>query len=113
MSLEEALKANTAALIAMTAALAAGAGVSAAAAATTTPKPAKEKPAETPAGSKHTRTEMNALLTEYKDKTDSVEKVRALMGAKKMADVPDDQIDAVFEKATAALAKLAEEDDGV
>lgn len=109
MSLEEALKANTAALIAMTAALAAGAGT---AAATTTGKPAKEVKAEPTVTSTHTRSEMNALLTEYKDKT-SVEKVRELMGVKKMADVPDDQIDAVFKKATAALAKLAEEEDGV
>lgn len=127
MSLEQALAANTAALIAMTAALSAAGVVSAAstggAAAETPPgKPAgkaggKKEPAA-PKGA--SREDMVAALTEVKEKFGAAE-ARAIItevGAAKMAEIADGKVDAAFKLAKAKLEATDDEsgsgdDDGL
>lgn len=124
MSLEQALAANTAALEALTAALA-GAKVGGTAASTGTEKPATEKAAakpgrpakEKPAAPVRTREELAAVLTELKEKSGGTEAPRKLItsvgGVEKSKDIPDDKIDAVYEAVKAALVELEGEDDDV
>lgn len=119
MSLEQALADNTAAVIALTAALAKGAPVATAGASTdakaetkTTKPDAKTTKAtkETkPAAPKHSREEVTAAVSEVKEKFDT-ETARALFQqyAEKLKDVPDDKLDALYD---AAKEKLAEGDD--
>ena len=119
MSLEQALAANTAALEALTAALA-GAKVGGTAATTSTEKPATEKakpgrpPAKEKAAPVHTRDELSAALTELKEKTGSADAPREIIksvgGAEKSKDIADEKIDAVYDAVKAALVAL--EDDG-
>jgi hypothetical protein len=73
-----------------------------------TAKPAAKKPA-----SEHSKEEMVAALTELKD-TKGKDAAKAVIkdvgGVDKMADIPDDKIDAVYEAAKAAMTA---EDDGM
>lgn len=107
MSLEQALKENTEAMLALAAAL------KACGTATATPaKTAKEtKPAKEAKASEHTREEMQAALTTLKEKTDGPT-AKAIIkkhgGVEKMADIPDEKIDAVY---AAAVEALPPEDD--
>lgn len=106
MSIEQKIDALIAALEANTAALKAGGAAAPAAgkpAATSTTKTVKEtpKPAST-----NTREAMQALLKKVKeDKTadDAKAIIKDVGGVEKMADIPEDKIDAVFDAATAAL----------
>ena len=112
MSLEEALKANTAAVEALTAALAkSGAATSAPAA----EKPAKaDKPKADAYTPKHTKDEMTAVLNEVKEKfgTPVAKSIVTETGkAAKMAEITDPKlIDACYE---AAKAKLEEAENEV
>lgn len=124
MSLELALQENTAAMTALTAALAA-ANLGAAAAPAAEPKAekpaatakaektsraAKPAPKEEPA-SVHTREEMQAALSKLKEDQGAPAAkaiIKDVGGVDKMADIGEDKIDAVYDAATAAL----EGDDG-
>lgn len=106
MSIEQKIDALIAALEANTAALKAGGAAAPAAgkpAATSTTKTVKEtpKPAST-----NTREAMQALLKKVKEDKSSDEAkaiIASAGGVEKMADIPEDKIDAVFAAATAAL----------
>lgn len=107
MSLEEALKANTAALEANTAALLKSGG-SASAGSTKADKPAASeyKP-------KHSLEEMQAIMGKYKEKA-GIEKAREIVQekgkVKTMKEITDPKaIDAVYEAAEAALKALEED----
>lgn len=115
MSLEQALAANTAALEANTAALL---GSKAGAKTADTPAadaPAKKGPGRPKAEAKkneHTREELVAVLQEVKEKFD-IEATRALFAPiKKMAEIPESDIDAVYAKAKEKLAEEAAADEG-
>lgn len=103
MSLEQALAANTAAVEALTAALKAGGGTAGAAAGKTTTTKTKTETKVTP---KNSREEMQALLKKVKEEK-SADDAKAIIkdvgGVEKMADIPEDKIDAVFDAATTAL----------
>lgn len=118
MSLEQALALNTAALEANTAAILGKGGSTAKTESTgkaekgetatskTTGKTTTKKKA-----SEHTREDMQALLTELKEKKDTAAArtiINDVAGVKKMDEIPDDKIDAVV---AAAKEALAEEDD--
>lgn len=123
MSLEQALEANTAAMIALTAALQAGGAATKpgtpAAVATPTPtetpkkgpgRPASTKPAAAPAAPAITREQMVAAGTELNDKAGK-EVVREIYGPYvpekgKMSAVPDDKVGIVFKAFTAKLAEI-------
>lgn len=118
MSLEQLIAANTAALEANTAALlgkSTGGTKSAAAEGekTATAKPAtktKSKPA-----SEHTREEMQAALTELKEAVDAAAAKAVISnagGVAKMAEIPDDKIDAVYAAAKEAMAEAEGEGEG-
>lgn len=126
MSIEQAIAANTAALIAMTAAFTAGGGAVAAVGAvaadtkpaTTKPattKPATTKPATKPKGP--TREDMIAVLTKLKEQegSEAAKAIVAKTGAAKMAQIEDDQVENAFNWATAALAgeEVAGGDDDI
>lgn len=114
--LTAALEANTAALKAAGTAGSAGAAAPAAAPEKTT-RGKKNAEAEAPAkktGPTHTREEMVAALNDVKEKK-GLQDAKAIItdvgGVTKMADIPDEKIDAVFEKAKAVLG--ADEDEGM
>lgn len=126
MSLEQALAANTAALIAMTAALTAAGSVTTAStgtAATGETKAAagKGKANTTKAEPKGPSVEeMQAALNEVKEKFGAAEAksiITDVGGAKKMAEIPEAKIKAVFEAAKARLEATEEtttdENDGL
>lgn len=97
MSLEEKIAALTAAVEANTAALKAGGG-------------AKAGTGSSSPASKHTRAEMQAAMNELKEKKGAPEAkalIKEVGGVDKLADIPDDKIDACFD---AAKKKLAAED---
>lgn len=110
MSIEQKIEALIAALEANTAALKAGGAAAPAAgkpAATSTTKTVKEtaKPAST-----NTREAMQALLKKVKEEKsadDAKGIIKEVGGVEKMADIPEDKIDAVFDAATAALEEEA------
>ena len=119
MSLEQKIEALTAAIEANTAALlksgakpAAAANTDSedekpAAAAKKTTKPAKVE-------SEHTREEMQAALGELKEATDAATAKAVISkhgGVAKMAEIPDDKIDAVYEAAKKALEDAAGGED--
>lgn len=64
-----------------------------------------------PAKPKHSREEMEAALSKVKDKSDA-KTAKAIInevgGAQKMAEIPDDKIDAVFDAAEKKIAELEE-----
>lgn len=76
------------------------------------PKPAAKAAAKKPA-SEHTKEEMVAALTELRD-TKGKDAAKAVIkdvgGVEKMADIPDDKTDAVYEAAKAAMTA---DDDGM
>lgn len=125
MSLEQVIAENTAALIALRevmagakvavpAAAPAEAKAEKPAAAAKAEKPAKAKPApkeEAPA-SEHTREEMQAALSALKEAQGAPAAktvIKDVGGVDKMAEIPEDKIDAVYEAATAAM-ETADED---
>lgn len=107
MSLEQALIENTAAVKALTEAMKAGGGSAKASGKTDAPK------AE---GGKHTKEEMQAMVTKHKDKLGvpaTRELVKSNTGKDKMGEVDDPAaIDKLYNAAKAAL-EAAEKDDGV
>lgn len=112
MSIEKALADLTAAVEANTAAVLGKGGTAA-----TTDKPAKataDKPAKATTkkpASEHTREEMQAALAELKKEKGAPvakEVISEHGGVEKMAEIPDDKIDAVYEAAVAA--KEADDD---
>ena len=118
MSLEQALADNTAAVLALTAALAKGAPAATAGASTdakaetktaATGKTTKTAKDTKPAAPKHSREEVTAAVSEVKEKFDT-DTARGLFQqyAEKLKDVPDDKLDALYD---AAKEKLAEGDD--
>lgn len=112
MSLEEAIKANTAAVEALTAQLKAGGSAPAPAAAPAREKSAKgkeEKP--TAAKPKHSREEMVAAVVKVKDDFGKPE-AEALIkkyspDTGKIADVKDESIDALYDAAVARHEELS------
>ena len=110
MSLEEALKANTAAVEALTAALAKSGG--AAAPAPAPASAAKSKPAATEYTAKHTKDEMTAALNEVKERfgTPVAKSIVTETGkAAKMAEITDPKlIDACYEAAKKKLEEAEE-----
>ena len=101
---------------------AADAAPAAAPAAAAAPAPAAEKPAAAakktakPAKveSEHTREEMQAALGELKEATDAATAKAVISkhgGVAKMAEIPDDKIDAVYEAAKKALEDAAGGED--
>lgn len=102
MSIEAEIKALREAIEANTAAVKAAGGTAATSSKGTASKPAKE----TPAGPKNTREAMAALLKQVKAKFDE-DTAKGIIadvgGVPKMAEIPDDKIDAVFDAATAKL----------
>lgn len=119
MSIEKALADLTAALEANTAALKAAGSAGAAAPAAApekTPRGKKNTEAEAPAkktGPTHTREEMVAALNDVKEKKglqDAKSIITDVGGVTKMADIPDDKIDAVYEKAKSVLGAAEEEE---
>lgn len=107
MSIEQKIEALTAALEANTAALKAAGGTTAAtkpaAAAKTVKEPAKP-------ACVNTREAMQALLKKVKEEKsadDAKGIIKEVGGVEKMADIPEDKIDAVFDAATAALEEEA------
>lgn len=120
MSLEQKIEALTAAIEANTAALLKSGGKPAAAAKTDSDdaeKPAAAakktaKPAKVE--SEHTREEMQAALGELKEATDAATAKAVISkhgGVAKMAEIPDDKIDAVYEAAKKALEDAAGGED--
>lgn len=114
MSLEEAIKANTAAVEALTAQLKAGGSAPAPAAA---PAPAKEKSTKVKEGAaaaakpKHSREEMVAAVVKVKDDFGKPE-AEALIkkyspDTGKIADVKDESIDALYDAAVARHEELS------
>lgn len=109
MSLEEALKENTAAVLALTAAMKSGGGAS-----TGSSKPAADAgKTATEYKAKHSVEEMQAVMTKYKDKA-GMEKAKAIINdigkVKTMKEVTDPKaVDAVYEAAEKALKALEEE----
>lgn len=108
MSLEDALKANTAALEANTAALLKSGG-SASAGSTK----AADKPAASEYKAKHSLEEMQAIMGKYKEKA-GIEKAREIVQekgkVKTMKEITDPKaIDAVYDAAEAALKALEED----
>lgn len=122
MSIEKLIEANTAAMIALTAALTAAGTVTAASTGTastgdtaSTDKPAtgagKGKGKGAAAAPKVSVEEMQAAVNEVKEKFGTAEAksiIETAGGVKKMADIPEAKIEAVFK---AAKAKLEEGDD--
>jgi hypothetical protein len=109
MSLEEALKANTAAVEALTAALLKSGGTAGASSTKTEKK--TEAAAYTP---KHSKEKMTATMNEVKTKFDTATAkalIKEFGGADKLADVTD--LKAIDALTDAGIAKLAEkkEDD--
>lgn len=126
MSIEKALADNTAAIIALTAAIAANGGTAAAKPAADKPaatKPAagKNKPAakpEAPAGA--TKAQMQAALNEVKEAlgTDAARAIITDHGFQKMGEITEDQYQSVYDSAKAAIEPQAApgadlEDDGL
>lgn len=61
---------------------------------------------------KHTKAEMQAVLQELKEKKsadDAKKVIKETGGVAKMADIPDDKIDAVYDAAKKILAKVDDE----
>lgn len=111
MSIEQKIEALTAALEANTAALKAAGGTTAAAPAATKPA-AAAKTVKEPAkpACVNTREAMQALLKKVKEEKsadDAKGIIKEVGGVEKMADIPEDKIDAVFDAATAALEEEA------
>lgn len=116
MSLEQALAENTAALQALTAALAKGGAAAAApAAAPAAEKPPKgKKEAAAPAAPSIDRSTVNAALEEVKNKhgVEAAKKViKEAGGVDKRADIPDDKLQAVYDAAKKAAEGGGEDDD--
>lgn len=124
MSLEQKIEELTQAVTALIAAMKSGGAAASSADASTEKvagKPAADKPAadKPAAGTKtkvvvkkqeHTREELVALLTEVKEKFDSDAARACFAPTEKMKDIPESDIDKVYE---AAKAKMEEEaDDG-
>jgi hypothetical protein len=111
MSLEKAIADLTVAIQENTAALKAGGGKAAASSGGETTANTKPK-GETKPSSKHTRAEMQAALSELKEKK-GTEAARTVIkdvgGAGKMAEIPEDKIDAVYDAAKKALEDAGEE----
>lgn len=115
MSLEQVLADNTAALQALTAALAKG-GAPAASTDAKTEKKADKGAGKVAYEAKHTKEEMQAAMQECKEKCglDAAKKIRAEVAkVDKLAELTDPKIiDAVYEAAKAAVT-AKEEDDGM
>lgn len=113
MSLEQALNENTAAVTALTAALAKGVAPAAAAAPAAAGKPATKtaatKPAPKAPASVNTKEAMQALLNQVKEeKGGPVAKgIIADAGFQKMADISEDKYDEVFAACEAVLTPAA------
>ena len=107
MSLEQALIDNTAAVKALTEAMKAGGGKA---------STGKGETSTAKAGGKHTKEEMQAMVTKHKDKLGvpaTRELVKTNTGKDKMGEVDDPAaIDKLYDAAKAAL-EAAEKDDGV
>lgn len=125
MSIEKLIEANTAAMIALTAALTAAGTVTAASTGTastgdtaaSTDKPAggKGKGGKAPAAPKVTVEEMQAAVNEVKEKfgtTEAKEIIKSAGGVAKMADIPEAKIEAVFKAAKAKLEETGDDDQG-
>lgn len=112
MSLEEALKANTAALEANTAALL-KAGAPAKAKEEKAPSKAKEEKAAVK--SKHSREEMVAAVVKVKDdfgQPEAKKLIKEVGGTELIKEVPDDKIDALFDAAVAKHEELSNAGSG-
>jgi ketol-acid reductoisomerase len=111
MSLEQAIETLTKAVQELTAVTKAGGGKNTTQSSSETSSKTETKKKETPK-SEHSRTDMQAALNEVKEKKGmpAAKQILADHGdGKKMAEVADDKIDAVYKAAKAALE--AEDDD--
>lgn len=113
MSLEQELQANTAAIEALTAALK-GAGTAPADKPAAAPKTEKAAPKGKAKKSEHTLEEAQKALIKIKDDFDMkhAKDVLGEFGIDKMANIPEDKIDAIYDAAIAKHAELSDEGGG-